>query len=201
MRIVGGRHKGRAIKAPPGRDVRPTSDRVRESVFNILLHGIDEFDIDGVTVLDVFSGTGALGLEALSRGAAHATFIDQDRKALAVARENAAHLKEWRNTTLLNLDATRLAPPPLAAKAPCGLAFVDAPYEKGLTGPSLLGLANKGLTGPSLLGLANKGWISTGSVIVCEVGAAEPLDVPRAYELIDERTYGAARITFLRISA
>ena len=201
MRIVGGRHKGRAIKAPPGRDVRPTSDRVRESVFNILLHGIDEFDIDGVTVLDVFSGTGALGLEALSRGAAHATFIDQDRKALAVARENAAHLKEWRNTTLLNLDATRLAPPPLAAKAPCGLAFVDAPYEKGLTGPSLLGLANKGLTGPSLLGLANKGWIGTGSVIVCEVGAAEPLDVPRAYELIDERTYGAARITFLRISA
>jgi len=188
MRIVGGRHKGRAIKAPPGRDVRPTSDRVRESVFNILLHGIDEFDIDGVTVLDVFSGTGALGLEALSRGAAHATFIDQDRKALAVARENAAHLKEWRNTTLLNLDATRLAPPPLAAKAPCGLAFVDAPYEKGLTGPSLLGLANKG-------------WIGTGSVIVCEVGAAEPLDVPRAYELIDERTYGAARITFLRISA
>jgi len=188
MRIVGGRNKGRAIKAPPGRDVRPTSDRVRESVFNILLHGIDEFDIDGVSVLDVFAGTGALGLEALSRGAAHATFIDQDRKALAAARENAAHLKEWRNATLLNLDATRLAPPPLAAKAPCGLAFLDAPYEQGLTGPSLLGLVNKG-------------WVGAGSVVVCEVGAAEPLDVPRAYELIDERIYGAARITFLRVVA
>jgi len=108
MRIVGGRNKGRAIKAPLGKDVRPTSDRVRESVFNILLHGIDGFDIDGAAVLDVFAGTGALGLEALSRGAVHATFIDGDRKALVVAKENAARLKEWRNVTLLNLDATRL---------------------------------------------------------------------------------------------
>jgi len=188
MRIVGGRNKGRGLKTPPGRDVRPTSDRVRESVFNILLHGIDDFAIDGVSVVDVFAGTGALGLEALSRGASHATFIDRNSKALAVAKENAANLKEWRNVTPLNLDATRLAPPPLAAKAPCGLAFLDAPYEKGLTGPSLLGLVNKG-------------WVGSGSVVVCEVGAAEPLDVPRAYEMIDERTYGAARIVFLRIVA
>jgi len=188
MRIVGGRNKGRALKAPAGRDVRPTSDRVRESVFNILLHGIDGFDIDGVTAVDVFAGTGALGLEALSRGAAHVTFIDHDRKALAVAKENAAHLKEWRNVTLLNLDATRMAPPPLAAKAPCGLVFMDAPYGEGLTGPALLGLANKG-------------WVGPGSVVVCELAADEPLDIPRVFQLIDERTYGAARIEFLRAVA
>ena len=186
MRIVGGKHRGRVLNAPSGRDTRPTSDRVRESVFNILSHGIEDFELDGVSVVDVFAGTGALGLEALSRGAKHATFIDISRGAVDLIKKNAAMLSEWRNTTLLKIDAQHFAPPPRAAKAPCGLAFLDAPYEKELTLPALLGLANKG-------------WLQPGSIVVTELAAKEELELPRKYELLDERSYGAARILFLRL--
>ncbi len=185
MRIVGGKHRGRNLKTPQGQHVRPTSDRTRESVFNILAHAVDGFDLAGASVVDLFCGTGALGLEALSRGAAHATFLDADRTSLALAKENAAMLGEWRNVTLLKIDARRLGPPPLAARAPCTLAFLDAPYDKGLTGPALLALLNNG-------------WIAPDGVIVAEVAAKEVLDPPRAMEVLDERTYGAARVVFLQ---
>ncbi len=185
MRIVGGQHRGRTLKAPAGRDVRPTSDRARESVFNILAHGIDDFDLVGISVLDLFCGTGALGLEALSRDAAHATFIDNDAKSLALTKENAGTIGVWRAVTLLKIDARRLGPPPLAAKAPCQLTFLDAPYGQNLTGPALLTLANQG-------------WIGVGSVVVVEVAATESLDPPRQFTLLDERSYGAARVLFFR---
>lgn len=188
MRIVGGKHRGRTLKAPRDRNVRPTSDRTRESVFNILAHGIDGFDLEGVSVVDVFCGTGALGLEALSRGAIHAAFIDSDRGSLALAKENAAGVKEWRNVTLLKIDAKHIGPPPLAAKAPCGLAFLDAPYDKGLTGPALLALVNKG-------------WLAPNAVVVAEVAGKEDLEPPRALHLLDERIYGAARVVFLQYRA
>lgn len=185
MRIVGGQHRGRTLKAPTGRDVRPTSDRTRESMFNILAHGMDDFNIDGASVLDLFCGTGALGLEALSRGAAHATFIDADAKSLALAKENAATIGEWRNVTLLKIDSRRLGPPPLASKAPCQLAFLDAPYEQNLSGPALLSLAN------------NR-WLATGAVVVVEIADKETLDPPRQFDLVSERTYGAAKVLFLQ---
>jgi len=188
MRVVGGRHRGRALKTPADHNVRPTLDRTRESVFNILAHAIDGFDMDGVSVVDLFCGTGALGLEALSRGAGHVTFIDTDRTSLALTKTNAATLGEWRNTTLLKIDIQRLGPPPLAAKAPCQLAFLDAPYERGLTQPALLALVNKG-------------WVGPGSVIVAEVAEKEPLASPRALDVIDERPYGAARVVFLQYRA
>ncbi len=92
MRIVGGTLKGRALKAPTGNDLRPTADRVRESVFNVLAHGIEGFNFEGRTVVDVFAGTGALGLEAMSRGAGHGVFIDNDPGALALIRKNAGAL-------------------------------------------------------------------------------------------------------------
>lgn len=185
MRIVGGRHRGRSLKTPKGKLVRPTSDRTRESVFNILAHGLGSVDLTGVSVVDVFCGTGALGLEALSRGAGHVTFIDNDRGSLALAKENTATVGEWRNVTLLKIDAGRLAPPPLAAKAPCQIAFLDAPYEKGLSKPALLGLLNKG-------------WLASEALVVVEVAVKEELEPPRGLEVLDERIYGAARVVFLQ---
>jgi len=185
VRIVGGKHRGRNLKPPQGKNVRPTSDRTRESVFNILAHGFEGVELAGASVVDVFCGTGALGLEALSRGAEHVTFIDNDRGSLALAKENAATIGEWRNVTLLKFDAARLAPPPLAAKAPCQIAFLDAPYDRGMSKPALLGLLNKG-------------WLAPGALVVVEVAANEELEPPRMLERVDERSYGAARVVFLQ---
>ncbi len=186
MRIVGGSARGRAIKAPPGaRGLRPTSDRAREAIFNILEHGVDGPGIDGAAVADVFAGTGALGLEALSRGAASAVFIDNDGAAIACCRKNAAAIGKWRNAVFLKLDAGNPPPPPLAAKAPCAYAFLDPPYESGL----LI---------PALTGLAAKGWIGPGSICVAETSAKEIFEPPRGFQLLDERTYGAAKVSFLK---
>ena len=186
MRIVGGSHKGRSINAPTGRDTRPTSDRVRESIFNILAHSIEDLNLNGITVVDVFAGTGALGFEALSRGAKHATFIDFTRRALDAIKENAEILGEWKSTTVLKLDAAHFSAPPRAAKAPCGLAFLDAPYEKEL---SL----------PALLGIVNKGWVQSGAIVIVELAAKEEIELPRQYEQLDERSYGSARVLFLKV--
>ena len=186
MRIVGGRHRGRPLKGPKGSAVRPTSDRARESLFNILVHGQEGFSLKGASVVDVFSGSGALGLEALSRGAAQATFIDNNSSAIAAVRANAAVLKEWRKATLLKLDATRLAPPPLAVRAPCALAFLDPPYESGLAEPAMQGLQTKG-------------WLTADALCVVEVAAIEPFAPPRGVEVIDARSYGAARFVFLQL--
>ena len=187
MRIVGGTHKGRVLVALPGRGTRPTSARIRETIFNILTHSIDGFNLSDISVVDVFAGTGALGLEALSRGAKHVTFIDSSRRALDIVKKNSTALNEWRNTTILKVDATHFSPPPRASKAPCGLAFLDAPYEQGL---SL----------PALLGIINKGWVKSGAIVIIEMAAKEEIDLPRQYEHLNERTYGAARILTLKVS-
>src|SRR5437588_5033228 len=131
LRIVGGSHRGRRLIAPPGEAVRPTSDRAREALFNILSHG--RFAAAGLAfadrpVLDAFAGTGALGLEALSRGAAAAAFIENEREALALLRRNIAALDESDRTHVVAGDATR---PPRAAFA-CAIAFLDPPYRSGL---------------------------------------------------------------------
>lgn len=183
MRIVGGAFRGRRIEAPEGRDIRPTSDRAREAVFNILVHGFD-VDWEEMAVIDVFAGTGAMGLEALSRGAAHATFIDQDPAAIRCIRQNAGAAGAARAVNILKLDATKLPPPPLVTQAPCGLAFLDAPYGSGLTGPALIGLAARG-------------WIGPGSLCIVEIGAKEVFKAPDGFEAVDERRYGAARVLFL----
>lgn len=189
MRIVGGKHKRRPLKAPQGQheglDVRPTSDRAREALFNILEHGIDDFRIVEATVLDVFAGTGALGLEALSRGAKHTCFIDHDQRALKCAQANAGHIGEGRNVTSLKLDATKLPPPPLAAQTPCAIAFLDPPYRSGLAAEALKSLKTQG-------------WINDGSICVVELAAKEVFTSPDGFEELDRRTYGAAQVLFLR---
>lgn len=186
MRIVGGKHRGRTLKAPGGTATRPTSDRARESLFNILEHGLNEEEpIKGARVLDVFAGAGALGLEALSRGAQGATFIDRNASAARIITINAATINEAKTTTVLKLDATRLPPPARTAHVPATLVFMDPPYKEGMVLPALLGLAQKG-------------WLADGAVIIVEVGAKEDITFPPKFALLDERTYGAAKVSFLK---
>lgn len=190
LRVVGGRLKGRALRVPgrgtaEGRALRPTADRVRESLFNVLAHGVEGLELAGATVIDVFAGSGALGFEALSRGAGHAVFIDDAPAALNCVRDNAARLGLARAVTILKLDARKLPPPPLAAKAPAALAFLDPPYGSGLAAAALAGLAAKG-------------WLAPDAIAVAEVEAAEPLPAPKGFRAFDERIYGRARLVFLR---
>jgi len=187
MRIVGGKHRGRRLLAPPGETVRPTSDRAREALFNILSHG--RLAPEGVpfadaVVLDAFAGTGALGLEALSRGAAEALFIEQDRAALVILRRNIAALGEDARARIIASDATR---PPRAPSA-CGLAFLDPPYRSGLAAAALAALDASG-------------WLMPGALAILELGAREELAPPAGFILLDERVYGAARLVFLRRGA
>jgi 16S rRNA (guanine966-N2)-methyltransferase len=184
MRIVGGRHRGRRLVAPPGETVRPTSDRAREALFNILSHG--DFATAGspfadANVLDAFAGTGAFGLEALSRGAAAAAFIETDRAALAALRRNLATLDEEDAAYVVGGDATR---PPRAPYA-CAVAFLDPPYRSGLAEPALVALAAMG-------------WLTTSAIAIVETAAGETFSVPQGFAAIDERVYGAARLVLLR---
>lgn len=182
MRIVGGSHKGRRLSAPEGRGTRPTSDRARESLFNILAHS-PLVELAGALVIDAFAGSGALGLEALSRGAEHAWFLERDNAALATIRTNVTELRVEAQTTILRTDATK--PPP--AIRPCTLALVDAPYDKDLSAPCLAALAARG-------------WLAPGALAMVEVAARETLTAPTGFTIEDERTYGAARVVFLSYS-
>lgn len=185
MRIVAGTHKGRTLAALEGRDVRPTSDRVRESLFNILEHrgwgAGGTSPLHGAQVLDAFCGTGAMGLEALSRGAAHASFMDNARAALAVCRENVTKLGERGRCDILQGDCLR----PVRPRTPCDLLFLDPPYGDGIAVSALEALAGAG-------------WAADGALCVVETAAKDEIDPPAGFELLDSRKYGAARITILR---
>ncbi len=185
MRIVGGRFRGRAIAAPSGALTRPTSDKVRESLFNILIHGIDGFGIEGARVLDLFAGTGALGLEALSRGAAYCLFVEDNPDARGIVRENIEQLGLTGASKVWRRDATKLGP--AAPMQPFQLLFADPPYGKGL-GELALGAALDG------------GWLSAGAVCVLEERADVELAVPVALALLDTRVYGDTALHFLRKS-
>jgi len=184
LRIVGGVHRGRRLLAPLGDAVRPTSDRARQALFNILSHG--SFAASGLPfadrpVLDVFAGTGAFGLEALSRGASAAVFIESGREALTALRRNIAALGEEDRAQILSGDATRPARAPFA----CALAFLDPPYRSGLAAPALTALAAAG-------------WLAADALAVVEIAAAEEFSFPAGFARLDERVYGAARLVFLR---
>jgi 16S rRNA (guanine966-N2)-methyltransferase len=188
MRIVGGKHRGRRIEAPPGQDVRPTSDRAREALFNILIHGHLSADgtspLPGARVLDAFAGSGALGLEALSRGASHALFIESDAKACAAIRANAKALGETENATVMPGDATK---PPPCPSAPCAIVFLDPPYGRDLTGLALAALAARG-------------WIAAGAICIVELAIDDGITLPPSFTLLDDRNYGKARFLILKHS-
>jgi len=184
LRIVGGVHRGRRLTVPLGDTVRPTGDRTREALFNILSHG--GFAAGGLPfadrpVLDAFAGTGAFGLEALSRGASAAAFIENGREALAALRRNIATLGEEDRAHVVAGDATR---PPRAGFA-SALAFLDPPYRSGLAAPAL-----------TALGAA--GWLAADALAVIEIAASEEFSSPAGFARVDERVYGAARLVFLR---
>ncbi|MCZ4281747.1 16S rRNA (guanine(966)-N(2))-methyltransferase RsmD [Kiloniella laminariae] len=188
MRIVGGRHRGRPLSCPEGNIARPTQDRTRESLFNILLQGdVSKGLLPSGTarllvdqhVLDVFAGTGALGLEALSRGARKVTFIEKAPESLAALRENVKSLREQVATHVIAADV--LAPP--KATEACSLILMDAPY-------------NQGLSDPAIAALDRAGWIAPTALIAAEAEAKETLTAPPDFELVDTRKYGKARIFF-----
>ncbi len=177
MRIVAGRHKGRMLTAPAGRLSRPTAARTREALFNILAH---RGALEGASVLDVFAGTGALGFEALSQGAARACFLDNAAAALATIAANARILGETDRVTIRKADAIRPGPAPAAFD----LVFLDPPYGSGLAAPALTALRDRG-------------WLADGALAVAEVAARETFQPPDGFEIADERTYGAARLLLL----
>jgi len=186
MRIVAGAFKGRRLIAPEGRDIRPTSDRARESIFNIIEHAPFAPDLAGGSAIDVFAGTGALGLEAMSRGAKPVTFIDLDDTARATILKNAGTMGQGRNVTVLRLDATKMPPPPRIAECPARFAFLDAPYDQDISGPALLSLLARG-------------WIGPGSLCVVETPSDRTFEAPRGFTLADQRKYGRAMVSFLSV--
>jgi 16S rRNA (guanine966-N2)-methyltransferase len=189
VRIVGGAYRGRGLTAPPGQSTRPTSDRAREAVFNVLEHAAWSPGLRDARVIDLFAGSGALGLEALSRGAAFCLFVETDPAARGVIRENAEALgakgELFGRTRIHRRDATDLGPRPGADGPPFDIAFLDPPYGKGLGEKALAELAAGG-------------WLAEAAVVVFERGEAEPdLDV-QGFEMLDERRYGAAKVAFGR---
>ena len=181
MRIIAGAWRGRTLQAPPGATTRPTADRLRQALFDMLLHTPAlRRSFDGLQVLDGFAGTGALGLEALSRGAASAWFIERDRAALAALRANLAACGAGAPRATV-LAADMLHPPP---GPPCGLVFLDPPY-----GQALLPRA--------LTALRSAGWLAPGAILVAESAAGES---PALGDLLAERRHGAGRVTIWSVA-
>ena len=182
MRIVGGQHRGRALAAPRTRDIRPTSDRLRESLFNILLHAHGD-PVTGARVLDLFAGTGALALEAMSRGAAFALLVDEGAEARALIRENVAALGLGGVTRIFRRDATKLgAAHPVE---PFSLVFLDPPYGQGF--------AEK-----ALASLRDGGWLMPGALLVVEEAKAAQFVTPEGFEELERRAYDDTEFVFLK---
>jgi len=182
MRIDAGSHRGVRLASPEGFDTRPTSDRARQAVFNILAHTYDA--LRGATVLDIFAGSGAMGLEALSRGAERASFIESDRTAAEAIKQNIAACREQARAQLFIADA--LKPPRGAgAWAPASLVFLDPPYGKDLVVPAL-----KALRAAE--------WIASEALLVTEMHRRDAFAAPEGFATLDDREYGKARFVLLR---
>ena len=178
MRIVAGKFRGASLDAPKGLATRPTSDRVRQALFNVLEHGPARFDFDGARVLDLFAGTGALALEALSRGARYAVFIEEDAAARGAIRRNVEALGLTGVTKIWRRDATKLGP---AGTLPFDLVFCDPPYGQGL-GIRALAAAVEG------------GWLAPGAICVLEERADQDIILPSPLQFLDGRAYGDTQI-------
>jgi len=188
MRVVGGKHKGHGLVAPKGVDVRPTTDRVREALFNVLAHGsFLTAGLDGLRVLDLFAGSGALGLEALSRGAAFALFVEQAAAARGAIQQNIEALGLTGHSKVFRRDALKLGDRPANVARPFDLVFLDPPYGKGL--------------GPMAPKAARDGdWLAPQARAVLEISAKQDLPMVDGFTMEDSRIYGDTRIVFLASS-
>ncbi|MGA7385231.1 MAG: 16S rRNA (guanine(966)-N(2))-methyltransferase RsmD [Methylocella sp.] len=180
MRIVGGVLKGRALKSPASDVIRPTSDRLRETVFNILVHSYGN-PVAGARVVDLFSGTGAMAIEALSRGAAFALLVDQGAQACAVIRANFAALDLGGAARILRRDARKLGAAPGGGSF--GIAFLDPPYGRGLVPPTLKALRDGG-------------WLGKDALVITEECAEAEVALPDGFSLRETRRYGATQVVF-----
>jgi 16S rRNA (guanine966-N2)-methyltransferase len=184
MRVVGGRLRGRNIASPSSRDIRPTQDRLREPLFKILVHAYDD-PIEGARVLDLFAGTGALGIEAVSRGAAFALFVDNGAEARALLRNNVESLALGGVTKVYRRDATN--PGPAHPIEPFSLVFCDPPYGRGF--------AEK-----ALISLRDGGWLTQGALLVVEESKAAAFATPDGFAELERRAYDDTEFVFLRAS-
>lgn len=184
MRVVAGRLRGRALAGPDDDRVRPTSDRVREAMFNILEHAITGFSLAGLKVLDLFAGTGALGIEAISRGAAFALLVDDQPDSRGLIRRNVEAMGLTGATKIFRRDATDLGP--AGRNDGFGLVFIDPPYGQGL-GEKALASAIGG------------GWLIPGAVIVLEEAREVAVTLPRGVKLLDRREWGGTQAVFARL--
>jgi 16S rRNA (guanine966-N2)-methyltransferase len=184
MRIVAGQFKGRPIQAPKSDATRPTSDRARESLFNILAHADWAPDLEGARVIDLFAGSGALGFEAISRGASFCLFVETAHAARGAIRQNVDTLSLFGNTRIHRRSATELGEKPAGLGSPFNLAFMDPPYKKGLVEPCLRVLRDGG-------------WLADNALIVVETAADETPDLS-GWDLVSDRSIGAAKIWFLK---
>jgi 16S rRNA (guanine966-N2)-methyltransferase len=184
LRIVGGEFRGRALAAPRSNAIRPTTDRAREALFNVLAHRFSG-RLEGARVLDLFAGTGALGLEALSRGAAHCLFIEESAKGRGLIRDNVEAFGLQGRTKIFRRDATSLGQ--AGTIMPFDLLFADPPYAQGL-GEQALQSARAG------------GWLKPGALCMVEESAAGPFEPGPGFHLADQRSYGGTVIRFLEMA-
>ncbi|RFB04757.1 16S rRNA (guanine(966)-N(2))-methyltransferase RsmD [Parvularcula marina] len=186
MRIVGGEFRGRSIVAPKGMATRPTTDRTRESLFNILTHK-EGFELEGARVIDLFAGSGALGFEAVSRGAEFCLFVETAAAARGAIRDNQEALGLTGKTRIHRRSATHLGEKPSGMGAPFTLAFLDAPYGQGLIEPALVALRDGH-------------WLSSRALCVVEQGKGEDAPSADGFTLDDERAFGDSVIRFLKLN-
>jgi 16S rRNA (guanine966-N2)-methyltransferase len=184
MRIIGGTLKGRVLKTPASTEIRPTSDRLRETLFNIIAHAYPE-SLDGTAVIDLFAGTGAMGLEALSRGARRALFVDDGAEARALLRANVETLGLGGQTRIFRRDARKLGAAPPGESF--SLAFLDPPYGKGFAEGALIALRDGK-------------WLTPNALVVIEEATHAPFALPDGYEPIETRTYGDTQVAFAKVA-
>jgi 16S rRNA (guanine966-N2)-methyltransferase len=182
MRIIAGRLKGRALQSPASQDIRPTSDRLREAIFNVLAHAYDD-PVEGAAVIDLFAGTGAMGLEALSRGAKRVLFVDDGTQARALIRANVEAFGLGGATKVFRRDATKLGQAPAGDRF--ALAFLDPPYGKGLVEPALIALRDGG-------------WLLPDALVIAEEAADAQLTVPDGLTQLEQRVYGDTQVLIMR---
>jgi 16S rRNA (guanine966-N2)-methyltransferase len=189
MRITGGAFRGRTLAAPPDANVRPTADKVRQAIFNILAHNDFEtgFSLDGARVADLFAGTGAMGVEAISRGARFCLLVDDSAESRALIRKNVEALQFTGVTKIWRRDATQLGPMPAGSGGPFDLVFLDPPYRQNL------------IPG-ALASLVEGKWLVPAALLVVETAEDEPLSVSAAFRMLDHRVYGDTRVSFWQVT-